>query len=380
MSIPTTKLPELMGFLSISNRLGRAADSGSFDARAEQSLVAEAVVRSAASLLSVQADAQSLVERHCRTLTTLAPHLVLAWTWFGPPDAERIQPQVVAGRASAYAEALVIQRNALTSIGPAFRTLSGQRLEPFNVSGRSFYGPWRYAARQHGVRSVLALPLTSTVDNQRGLFVLYADVPRYFELVGVGLFEALAQLFSAVLTQTARNRALADAAHSDPLTGLANRAALALLEPRLRRVTPEDAPVGLIMLDIDLFKRINDTHGHAGGDAALVHVANTLRGLLRQGDLLVRWGGEEFCVCLPNADAVDTRTKAEKLRARLENAAVLMPTGREISLTASLGVTELQPGEPLVAAISRADSALYRAKREGRNRVVVAGEPSPPTA
>lgn len=361
-----------MGFLFVPHWFSRAAERGGFDLRAEQSLVAEAVVRSAASLLSVQDDAQSLMERHCRTLTALAPHIVLAWTWFGSPDTQRLQPQVVAGQASAYARALVIQRNALTAIGPAFRTLSGRRLEPFNVSTMSLYGPWRCAAREHGVQSVLALPLTSAIDEQRGLIVLYADVPRYFELVGVGLFEALAQLFSAVLTQTARNRALADAAHRDPLTGLANRAALALLEPRLQRVTPEDAAVGVVMLDIDRFKQINDTHGHAGGDAALVQVANTLRSLVRQGDVLMRWGGEEFCLCLPGMDAAGALAKAEQLRTRLEGAEVQTPEGARVRLTASMGVAELLPGEPLVAAIGRADAALYRAKSAGRNRVQAA--------
>jgi GAF domain-containing protein len=224
-----------MGDLFFPHLSSRAAERAGFDPHAEQPRLAEAVVRSAASLVDGDDNAQALIERHCHALTTLAPHIVLAWTWFGAPGASTLQPQAVAGSASAHARTLVIRRTPLTVIGPAFRTLAGQRLEPFNVSTMSLHGPWRCAAREHGVKSVLALPLRSQVDEQRGLFVLYSDVPRYFDLVGVGLFEALAQLFSAVLSRAVRNGELARAAHRDSLTGLPNRGALALLAPTLQR-------------------------------------------------------------------------------------------------------------------------------------------------
>lgn len=360
-----------MGFLFVPSWFSRAAERRGFDVRSEQSRVAEAVVRSAASLVGGEDDAQALVERHCRTLTALAPNIVLAWTWFGPPDADALAPQAVAGAASAYARGLVIRRNALTTIGPAFRTLAGRRLEPFNVSAVSLYGPWRYAAREHGVRSVLALPLASTADAQRGLLVLYSDVPRYFELVGVGLFEALAQLFSAVLSRAVRNRALVEAAHRDALTGLPNRSALTLIEPGLARLTADDPPVAVLMLDVDHFKRVNDHHGHDAGDAALRHVALRLQAQLRRSDALLRWGGEEFCLCLPATDAASAQTVAEKLLSSLAAEPVPLASGALLSLTASIGVTQLGAGEPLAIALGRADMALYRAKHTGRNRVVV---------
>lgn len=363
-----------MGFLFLPDRLSHLGRHDGFDPRAEQSRVAEAVVRSAASLVAGEDDAQALVEHHCQTLTGLAPHIVLAWTWFGQPDADRLTPQVVAGAASSYARALVIRRTSLTSIGPAFRALAGKRLEPFNISTTSLYGPWRYAAREHGVKSVLALPLASSVDEQRGLMVLYANVPRYFERVGVGLFEALAQLVSAVLSRAGRNRALAAAAHRDALTGLPNRGALTLLEPRLLRVSPLDTPVAVLMLDIDHFKAINDTHGHDAGDIALRHVAARLTALIRQGDTLVRWGGEEFCLCLPGSDAAGALAAAEKLRVGLAGSPVALPDGTTLALTASLGLAVLKPGESLSAAMGRADGALFAAKRAGRDRVMVAEE------
>jgi len=344
---------------------GPAHRPDAFDPAAEQRQVVEAVLRSAATLVATEDDPRLLITRHCEALTALAPHIVLAWTWFGPPDPDRIRPQVVAGAASAYAHELVIDRGWLTRLGPAFRSIEGKRLEPFSVSRRSLFGPWRRAAQAHGVRSVLALPLRSSVDDQRGLFVLYSDVPDYFGRVGVGLFDALAGLFSAVLSRAARNAELARTACRDALTGLANRQALAVLDPSSRRLSPHDPPASLLLLDIDHFKALNDSLGHAAGDDALRRVAQLLLAHLREDDTVLRWGGEEFVVWLPGLDAARALAVAEKLRVAVAGA----PPPR---LTVSVGTTTLRTGESLTDAIARADRAMYAAKRAGRNRVAVA--------
>ncbi len=330
--------------------------------------MAEVVVRCAAALVSFDGDPLALIERKCATLTTLAPRIVLAWTWFGDPGTRRLQPQVVAGAASEYARGLVIERNGISAIGPAFRTLAGQRLEPFNVSRHSLYGPWRFAAREHGVRSVLALPLSSTHDERRGLFVLYSDIEDYFDLVGVGLFEALAQLFSALLSNVARQAELSRAAQRDALTGLPHRGAAALLAAKLRRTTEFDPPAAVAVVDLDHFKEINDTHGHAVGDAVLCAAAVRLQAALRQGDTLLRWGGEEFCVVLPNTDRAGAQSVAEKLRANLAQSPLPLSGGPTCTVTASVGFASIRVGEELASAVGRADVALYRAKRAGRNR------------
>lgn len=334
-----------------------------FDAAAEQRQVAEAVLRSATALVDGDDEPQRLITRHCETLTALAPHIVLAWVWFGPPAPDRIRPQIVAGRASAYARGLDIRRDWLTRHGPAFRSLAGQRLEPFGVSPRSLYGPWRRAAIEHGVQSVLALPLRSAVDEQRGLFVLYADLPGYFDRVGVGLFDALGGLFSAMLSRAARNAELAREARRDALTGLANRRALSVLDPSARRLVPHDPPSSVVVLDVDHFKTINDRFGHAAGDEAIRRVARLLQSALRADDLLLRWGGEEFVVWLPGEDARRAGVVAEKLRA------VVAADAGGPALTVSAGVAALEVGEPLADAIARADAAMYAAKQAGRNRV-----------
>lgn len=341
-------------------------------------MVAEVVVRCAAALVSFEGDPQALIERKCHTLTSMAPHIVLAWTWFGDPGVRRLQPQVVAGAAAAYARELVIERNLLSAIGPAFRTLAGQRLEPFNVSRHSLYGPWRHAAREHGVRSVLALPLSSTHDEQCGLFVLYSDIEDYFDLVGVGLFDALAQLFSALLANAARQAELSEAAQRDPLTGLLHRGAATLMADKLRRRNEFDPPAAVALVDLDHFKAVNDTHGHAVGDAVLCTAAERLQAALRHGDTLLRWGGEEFCVVLPNTDHAGAHAVAEKLRANLAQSPLALPSGPQCTVTASVGFASIRVGEELAGAISRADAALYRAKHGGRNRTESAEDGSMP--
>ncbi len=343
------------------------------DVPAEQRRVVEAVLRSATTLVASDDDPRHIISRHCEALTRLAPHIVLAWTWFGPPSPDRIRPQVVAGAASAYAQELDIARDWLTRHGPAYRVLDGRRLEPFAVSGRSLYGPWRRAAAEHGVRQVLALPLRSSVDDQRGLFVLYADRPGYFDDVGVGLFDALAGLFSAVLSRAARNAELSQAARLDVLTGLPNRRALEVLEPSSTRLSEADPPACVLLADIDHFKRINDQWGHAAGDDAIRRVGGALREALRTEDTVLRWGGEEFVVWLPGLDGVRAGIVAEKLR----RAVAELPSP---ALTVSIGVATLQVGETLADAIARADQAMYLAKQGGRNRVQAeAGTAAPGT-
>ena len=127
----------------------RSADAASFDVGLEKACVAESLVRSASRLLEQRND-HDVIHHVCEALTLATPHVRLAWTWFGPVDTPSIVPQVVVGPAAAYAHKLEIDRSLLTEIGPAFRTLAGKRVEPFNVSRMSLYGPWREAAAMHG--------------------------------------------------------------------------------------------------------------------------------------------------------------------------------------------------------------------------------------
>ncbi len=128
--------------------------------------------------------------------------------------------------------------------------------------------------------------------------------------------------------------------------------------------------LSLIMLDIDHFKRVNDTYGHPAGDAVLQAVARRLRGALRQSDLPVRYGGEEFMLLLPHADLAHGLAVAEKLRRVIADESLpLNAEGDTLAVTISLGVVQMGVDEPMEQLVGRADQALYRAKGGGRNRV-----------
>lgn len=352
-----------------------SADPGSiFDARVEQARLSERVMRLAAQLLGGQAEAGDAtlaqVQAFCDGLVDASPHLRLCWTWFGAVGAEEVVPQIAAGPARDYALQLRIPRTVLTSFGPAFRVIDGHRLEPFNVNSASLYTPWRDAAVQHGVRSVLALPLTAPNDERRGIFVLYADVPDYFGQVGLGLFDAMAQLIGSVLSQVERRAALERLARTDALTGLHNRTAALELIEGLRQGHAQ-RPVSLLLLDLDHFKQVNDTHGHAMGDQVLSACARRLRTTLRRHDGSARWGGEEFVVWLPDCRSGEACLVAEKLRAGVAALAHALPDGRQLRVTLSIGLVEQAPGETVLQALERADHAMYASKQAGRDRVSI---------
>ncbi|WP_300154602.1 GGDEF domain-containing protein [Solidesulfovibrio sp.] len=170
-------------------------------------------------------------------------------------------------------------------------------------------------------------------------------------------------------------RELLDLANLDPLTRALNRRKLAeVLAEEASRASRYGAPLSAVLLDIDHFKAINDTHGHDAGDAVLVELAARLRSRLRKVDRLARFGGEEFVVVAPGIDLEQAAELAERLR--------LAVAGEDFAaagrVTASFGVARHLSGEAPEAMLSRADKALYRAKSGGRNRVE--REASPPNA
>ena len=196
------------------------------------------------------------------------------------------------------------------------------------------------------------------------------------------VLEVLAQQAAAVLrihelTDGERRRAL-----EDGLTGLLNRRAFD--QELTRALANADRRVNgclaLLLLDLDHFKRLNDTYGHPAGDAALRGTAQTLARLLRKGDAAARYGGEEFVVILPDADARGARQLAERIRKAIEAQQVVFE-GAHLAVTASLGLA-LWPedGREQEALLGAADRALYAAKQEGRNRVVAAATLPAPAA
>ena len=165
--------------------------------------------------------------------------------------------------------------------------------------------------------------------------------------------------------------ALCELSSRDPLTGLSNRRQFELaLASEIDRVARAGEPALVLMIDIDHFKKVNDTHGHPAGDLVLKAVARALHDCIRPMDTVARFGGEEFAMILPNCPPSFGQQVAERVRAKVQGRSATIAPGQEVSVTVSIGGAFapqwVRSSAPLW--IERADQQLYRAKSEGRNR------------
>lgn len=159
-------------------------------------------------------------------------------------------------------------------------------------------------------------------------------------------------------------------AHTDSLTGLYNRRRmLELLEQQTAMFSRNQSLFTLIFVDIDHFKRFNDNHGHSCGDHVLTETASLMKKNLRKGDVLARWGGEEFLIMLPDTDINGARIMAEKIRKVVENEHFVID-GENFSVTMTFGLAQHVLGGPIEETLKRADNALYDGKEAGRNCVM----------
>ncbi len=183
-------------------------------------------------------------------------------------------------------------------------------------------------------------------------------------MAGIGVVLLVAVLWNRKLS--AMNKALERLSATDKLTGLFNRAKLdEAFETEIQRSLRFKQPFGIVMLDIDHFKAVNDTHGHQAGDQVLVEAARLLHANTRETDIVGRWGGEEFMVLCPQTDKDGVLLLAENLRLKFQG--LHFPVVQH--KTASFGVTTYVQGDTAADLIARVDAALYAAKRHGRNRV-----------
>ncbi|MCA1855489.1 GGDEF domain-containing protein [Massilia oculi] len=194
------------------------------------------------------------------------------------------------------------------------------------------------------------------------------------------MFFAIGTLALPALTlgavMMANARVIADtsyAADHDYLTGAPSRRAFfTLAERELARARRKSSGLGLLLVDADHFKRINDTYGHGVGDQVLCDLVARTQGVIREVDYCARLGGEEFAVLLPDADAASALAVAERLRAALDRPARDAASPQGVAYTVSIGLAMLEGGESIGELMQRADRALYGAKTAGRNRVVCA--------
>lgn len=161
-------------------------------------------------------------------------------------------------------------------------------------------------------------------------------------------------------------------AQKDPLTGICNRAALDdAMRREISHAHRNGARLAMLVMDIDLFKRVNDKYGHIVGDCAIRAIANMAETCKRDGDLLFRYGGEEFVIIMRDTDREGAVLLAERIRDYIETTPCNC-SGAKLDLTVSIGLSELQDHDSPVSLFARADQALYSAKRNGRNRVCIA--------
>jgi len=148
----------------------------------------------------------------------------------------------------------------------------------------------------------------------------------------------------------------------------------ALVFLRVAHASRTLSPLAALLLDLDHFKQINDRYGHPFGDELLKEFANAMRATVRESDLAARWGGEEFALVLPETNAEGGALLAERIREIVESRMVQAPDGTDVRITGSFGVASFPESEELGELLAAADSALYGAKRAGKNRVVISPE------
>jgi len=233
---------------------------------------------------------------------------------------------------------------------------------------------------QTGVRlqSVGVVPLLRNKRLIGSLNLGSADPTRFSPSLGTDFVEHMASIIAICLENVISNEMLKYMGLTDALTGVFNRRYVdrRLLE-EIARARRQSYPVSFMYIDIDHFKRVNDTVGHGGGDEVLREVANRIKAELRLSDALARFGGEEFVVLLIDADLESATYVGERIRAGIAASMIELSHGVKVSITASVGVSSLaqvpgdvSPEEQATQLIEQADEALYQAKEGGRNRVI----------
>ncbi len=239
------------------------------------------------------------------------------------------------------------------------------------------------------VASVALLPLMRHGELIGSLHFGSSDPGRYVAGCGTDFLERLTEIIGVCLENALSQERLKLLGLTDALTGVQNRryfdhrCQIEVSQARRHR-----HPLACLLLDLDKFKRINDTYGHQTGDEVLMGAARAIQEQLRVGDTLARFGGEEFVALLPQTDPYHARQIAERIRRCIEETEIRTPTGQPIPLTISIGLSMLPTVDASIAPqamaermLAIADKALYRAKHEGRNRVVCAErQPDIPTA
>lgn len=215
-----------------------------------------------------------------------------------------------------------------------------------------------------------AFPLVSE-GNITGCIVAHSTIDKLTE-EEIGYICELTKQSSVTIERANTYSEILQNATMDALTGLNNRRQFEVrLGEQFAIANRQNTPLCAIMIDIDFFKKFNDTYGHAVGDMVLKTTANVIKNELREYDIPSRYGGEEFCILLPHTNIEEAQIVAERLRSAVENTKVEISENVSVNMTISVGLAELDIKDMAEDLYMKADSALYKAKEGGRNRVVV---------
>lgn len=264
------------------------------------------------------------------------------------------------------------------------RSLSGGVAEMTFGSGRPIQANDRPATahklerpfHEEGIRSLVCLPLTSHA-NRLGVIYFFHRDRDHFLADEIEMLTTFAHLAAGAIENARLQEKTLNLAVTDKLTGLRNRRYFdQRLNEEIHHAGRQQTPLSLLMLDIDDFKLVNDTHGHVVGDRVLQNLGRILTGQLWQVDVASRYGGEEFAVILPQTDTAAAEKVAERIRARVAELRVTLPEKGEISVTISIGVASFPLcGDSAEGLTEHADQALYEAKHAGKNCVRVCRAP-----
>jgi diguanylate cyclase (GGDEF)-like protein len=256
--------------------------------------------------------------------------------------------------------------------GGLIRRAIAERVHTVGVNAASSWPAVHRAERPGGDLPHAAMALPILVDGQVAAVLLVSriGVERTFSEIERGIGDLLAAQVAIALQNADLHARVAESALRDPLTGLLNRRYFdEAIETAYAAARRGADPLGLIVLDLDHFSAVNNEHGHSVGDTVLQRVARSIRLAVRDGDVVVRYGGEEFVVIAPGADDEDAVEIAERIRDAVSRSGEELVDGRRVPLTTSAGVACLVDESDGHALFRAADSALLAAKRGGRNRV-----------
>jgi diguanylate cyclase (GGDEF)-like protein len=274
--------------------------------------------------------------------------------------------------AEDFAHLLVVE--SMSGLAPQYIALEHPWLGVFAACDHQLICPNAVDAR-----SIAMIPLSHR-GKLLGSINLCSTDPRRFTHEHASDFLAHLGVIASFCVENTINRArLLRSGFTDVLTGWHNRRYLTVrINEELARARRDGSKLVCLMLDIDHFKQVNDTWGHAAGDVVLRELAQRIEMQVRASDVAARYGGEEFVVLLPNTDVSSASKLAERIREEIAASPIALPCGDSVTITASIGIAEVSPGPDDKdlktlgdSLIARADVALYAAKTAGRDRVVV---------